>query len=154
MIQKDSTLAGSTVQITTPSTQSKRKRRQIWNILTITFDLYITCAKSCPSATCENQCQSHAISCLSNSNQATPTAGYQQTNSSQIYWLEYRLPQTIQSSKISYSIEIKNKHHFILDVSLVIVDSQVIASTLAALLQLDNTENQPTVENSTTTLFG
>ncbi len=105
MIQKDSTLAGSIVQITTPSTQSKRKRRQISNILTITFDLYITCAKSCPSATCENQCQSHAISCLSNSNQATPTAGYQQTNSSQIYWLEYRLPQTIQSSKISYSFK-------------------------------------------------
>jgi hypothetical protein len=39
-------------------------------------------------------------------------------------------------------------------VSLVIVDSQVTASTLAALLQLDSTENQPTVENSTTTLFG
>jgi len=153
MIQKDSTLAGSIVQITTSSTQSKRKRRQISNILTITFDLYITCAKSCPSATCESQCQSHAISCLTNSNQATPTAGYQQTNSSQIYWLEYTLPQTIQSSKISYSFKVKNKHYVILDVSLVIVDSQVIASTLATLLQLDSTENQPTVENSTANSF-
>ena len=154
MIQKDSTLSGSIIEITTPSTQSSRKRRQTLNLRSITFGVNIIGGRACPTPTCANQFQSHATSCLSNLNQATPVVRYQQSNSSQIYWLDYDLPPTIQSSNISYSLTTKTKHHFILDLTIVIVDSKLIATTLAVLLQLDLTENQQPVQNSTSSLVG
>ncbi len=98
MLQKDSITTGSVVQIITPTI----KRRQTLNSFTITCNLNVTSSKPCSSTTCLNQFQSHVNTSLSGSNETTPSVYYQQTNSSQTYWLYYYLPQTIQSSKILY----------------------------------------------------
>ncbi|CAF2653442.1 unnamed protein product [Rotaria sp. Silwood2] len=102
MIQQDSLLNGSVIEINTSSRKSNRQRRQTSDLLNITFDLNITSNKVCSSTSCLNDFQSHAINLLSNSNKTTSRVRYELLNSTQIYWLYYRLPQKIQSSKIFY----------------------------------------------------
>jgi hypothetical protein len=106
MIQKDSTLTGSIIDIPILSPASKRRRRQTIILLNITFDLSVTSSKPCASTGCSNQFQAHVISQLSNINQATLTARCETNEtinslpSSQIYWLQYNFPNTIKSSMI------------------------------------------------------
>jgi len=103
MLQKDSITTGSVVEINTSVlTSDHRKRRQTSNTYDITCNVNITSNKPSSSTVTLNQYHSHAEDLLSNSNKTTSFVHYQESNSTPVYWLTYRLPQTIQSSKISY----------------------------------------------------
>jgi hypothetical protein len=100
MLQKDSITTGSVVEINTPVLKSDyRKRRQTYDI---TCNVNITSNKPTTSTVNLNQYHSHVDYLLSNSNKTTSFVHYQESNSTPVYWLTYDLPQTIQSSKISY----------------------------------------------------
>jgi hypothetical protein len=98
LLQTDSTFTGSVVEINTSGIQSHRKRRQTSNLSTLTFNLNVICNKSCSSQLCLNQSQSRLAQVLSDPTK-TPSFRYQQSNSSQIYWLYCQLPKTIQTGK-------------------------------------------------------
>ncbi|CAF1063282.1 unnamed protein product [Rotaria sordida] len=137
MIQQDSILSGSIIEINTSSEKSNCQRQQTSNLFNITFDLNIISNKSCLSISCLNEFQSHVINLLSNSNKKTSRIRYEQLNSTQIYWLYYyRLSQTIQSNA-----------------SFVYVNLKTISSLLDTLILIDRTQNQLSIENSTTNLF-
>jgi hypothetical protein len=98
MIQNDSILAGSVIEIATTSLTSQRNRRQISSLLNITFDLYLTSNNSCVSSTCLNQFRVHVINQLSHTDRTTSLVRYEQltTNASQTYWFQYQFPNIIK----------------------------------------------------------
>ncbi|CAF1072721.1 unnamed protein product [Adineta steineri] len=134
LVQTDPAMAGSVVEINTSSVQSRRKRRQTSNLLTITFNLNVISGKGCSSIACLNQFQSHATSCLTDINQTISGVRYQQSGSSNIYWLNYKLPQTMQSNA-----------------TFVIVDSKLLSSLLATLTELDASQHQSATTTTPTT---
>jgi hypothetical protein len=106
MIQKDSILAGSVVEIYPSSIISNRKRRQTSsNQFSITLGLNITGNKLSASVAMLNQFQFHTMNLLAQKNGTTTSVRYQLSNSTQIYWLNYQLPEKIHSSKIFLLIE-------------------------------------------------
>ena len=102
LIQEDPTMNGSVIEIKPSTAKSNRQRRQKSNLLDIILDLNIIGAKPCSSKSCLVEFRSHAIDLLSMSNTRVPTTRYQLSNSAKIYWICYRLPETIQSGGISY----------------------------------------------------
>ncbi|UJR22642.1 hypothetical protein I4U23_025682 [Adineta vaga] len=135
LIQTDSTMTGSIVEINTSSSvQSRRKRRQSSKLLSISFELNVISSKSCTSVTCLNQFQSRAQTFLTDINRSLSGIRYQNPNSTETYWLNYKLPQTTQTNS-----------------TFIVVDPKSISSTLDTLLQLDKSLNQPTSETSTST---
>jgi hypothetical protein len=99
MLQQDSITIGSIIEIDSSTSSSNRISRQTSNSSNLILNLNITGNKSCSATTCSHQYHSHVINLLSNSTKTTPFVRYQQSNSTQINWLIYRLPDTIYSSK-------------------------------------------------------
>ncbi len=94
MLQQDSITIGSIIEI---DSSARRRRSDSSDLI---FNLNITGNKSCSTTACSHQYYSHVINLLSsNSNETTSFVRYEQSNSTQIYWLVYRLPETINSSK-------------------------------------------------------
>ncbi|CAF3625776.1 unnamed protein product [Rotaria sp. Silwood1] len=133
MIQQDSLVNGSIIEINTSSTKSKRQSSDLFNI---TFDLNIISNKPCSTTSCLNEFQSHAVNLLTNSNKTIFRVSYELLNSTQIYWYYYQLPQQIQSNA-----------------SLVYIDLNTISSLLNTLILLDKTQNQLSTESSTKNLI-
>ena len=145
MLQQDSTTMGSVVDIDSAATS-----RSLSNSNNLIFDLTVTGNKSCSAVTCLHQFQSRVINSLCNSNKTTSFIRYQQSNSSQTYWLKYRLPNTTSSSKYPRTISTLI-NPFILDASYTSVDSKAIASELSTLIAFDQSQNGPTTEVVITT---
>ncbi|CAF0976193.1 unnamed protein product [Rotaria sordida] len=145
MIQSDSILSGSIIDITKSSLSSKRKRRYSSDLLDITFDLYITSGKTCTSVSCLNQFQTRSINQLCNKNRTTAIVRYEQPNtddsihqsssSSNIYWLNFQLPNMMKSN-----------------VSFVNVDLKIISSSLETLINLDKNLNYPSITDIITSI--
>ena len=94
MLQQDSMTVGSVVEI-----DSTTSRSQMSGSFNLTFNLNVTWNKTCSIVTCSHQYHSHVINLLSNSNKTTTFVHYQSSNSTQIDWVIYLLPETIDSSK-------------------------------------------------------
>lgn len=145
MLQQDSITVGSVVEIYSTTSRSQ---------MSDSFNLNVTWNKTCSMATCSHQYHSHIINLLSNSNKTTTFVRYQSSNSTQIDWVIYQLPETIDSSKISSIIFKFNRDGFLLDIVTVNIDSKTIASLLNTLMSIDQTQNQPTIEDSNSTITG
>lgn len=102
LIQADSTIAGSIVEINTPVTTSSRRkrRRQSSSLSSISFELNVISSKTCTSTMCLNQFQTRAINSLTSIHQVLSGIRYQQPNTTTIYWLDYKLPRAVKASKI------------------------------------------------------
>ncbi|CAF3072481.1 unnamed protein product [Rotaria socialis] len=138
MIQKDSLVNGSVVHINNTSMKSNRQIRQTSNFIKIIFDLNIISSNPCSIASCLNDFQSRVIQLLSGSNMTTSRVYCERTNSTEVYWLYFQLPQTIQPNS-----------------SLIYADLNQISSLLNQLLTIDKNQNQnqQTIESSTSNLF-
>ncbi|CAF1046444.1 unnamed protein product [Rotaria magnacalcarata] len=136
MIQKDSLVTGSVIDINNTSMNSNRQIRQTSNFIKIIFDLNIISSKPCSIVSCLNAFQSRVIELLSGSNMTTSRVYCERTNSTEVYWLYFQLPQTIQPNS-----------------SLIYADLNKISSLLGQLLTIDKNRNQQTIESSTSNLF-
>ncbi|CAF1450841.1 unnamed protein product [Rotaria magnacalcarata] len=141
MIQNDSALAGSIVEISSSSALLKRKRRLASNIISLSVNMYVISCKSCPSIQCLNQFQINTNNQLTDKSR-TPTVRYElnttndtssSSSTTQVYWLTYQLPNAVISN-----------------VSLVSADLKLISSSLENLINLDKTLNQPSTNNTIT----
>lgn len=100
MIQHDSLVEGSIININNTTTKSLRVSRDTTDIRTITFHLNTISNRPCSSKTCLNEFQFRVISLLTNSSRTTSRVRYELTGSTQVYYLYFQLPNTIETSKI------------------------------------------------------
>lgn len=149
LLQKDSITSGSIVEIAS----STVKRRDISTQLNLTCRLTITNNKTCSTTTCLNKYRSHINRILTDPDQ-TPLMRYELSNST-FYWLSFRLPHTTSIGKNLFDRKSRAKSFLLLslDVSYVNIDPKTIASLLSTLLSIEKTENQPSVESSTSSLI-
>jgi hypothetical protein len=103
MLQKDTNIVGSIVEIRSYSHRIRRENQDLSSSTNISFDLDIISSKPCTSSICAAQFQSNTYSLLIDINQTNfARLGYQQENTTINHWLTYHLPETIQSSSIHF----------------------------------------------------
>ena len=99
MLQKDPLLVGAIIEVNATAVASRRKREQLFNITYLTVDLHVISNRPCASTMCLNQFQSRTTNFLAHRNRTTAPVRYRASNTSEIYWLNYRFPRSVQASE-------------------------------------------------------